>query len=177
MNRKEKLQGIVLRRYDFGEADKIVTVFTRERGKIRLLAKGVRRIMSRRAPHLEIFNYVELYIYHGKNFDSISEAKTIEDFSEIKKDLDLCGYGFYLMEVVDKLLPEEVPHEEIFDKLYKSLKNLNGEKTVKEFVVELLWELGFLPRGEFPKQGVTSFVEEIAERKIKSKKFLEEIYG
>lgn len=171
MLNSSKVEGVVLARRNFSEADKIITLFTREQGKMKVVAKGIRRIKSRRAPHLELFNHVSLVLHRGKTFDVVTEAKTI---SKIKVDLKIAAYLFYLCEVFDKILPEHQPHEEIFLNFLKILKNLN-EKTVKNFMVQSLWSLGYLPKNQYPKLGVTNFVESIVERKIRSKKFLEEI--
>jgi len=178
--RNSKVEGIILRRISFGEADKLVTVFTKELGKIKALAKGIRRIKSRRAPHLELFNRVELVLHHGKTFDIITEAKIVNDLSGLKSDLKMSGYLFYLCEVIDKILPEHQPHPEIFRLLLSTLSDLSNlgvdaQEKVKKFIVQLLWNLGYLPKGEYPKLGVTDFVEQIVEKRIRSKKFLEEI--
>lgn len=172
--RNSKTSGIILKRSNFGEADKILTVFSSNLGKIKVLAKGVRRIKSRRAPHLELFNEVELVLHNGHTFQTITEAKIINDFSLEKSDLKSTGLLFYLSEVIDKILPEHQPHPELFELFLKALSNLDKDK-VKKFVVELLWNLGYLPRGEYPKLGVTDFVESIIEKRIKSKKFLDEL--
>jgi len=172
--RSYKVVGIILKRSNFSEADKLVTVFTKELGKIKVLAKGVRRINSRRAPHLELFNQVELVLHSGKTFDTITEARVINDYSSPKSDLKLSGYLFYLVEVIDKILPEHQPHPEIFTDLVSCFKSLKQDK-IKIFVVELLWSLGYLPKGQYPKLGVTDYVESVVEKRIRSKKFLEEI--
>lgn len=178
--RSYKVEGIILKRSNFAETDKIVTVFTKRLGKIKVLAKGVRRIHSRRAPHLEMFNHVELVLHNGKTFDSVTEVRVIDDYPVPKADLKLSSYLFYLSEVLDKILPEHQPHPEIFVSLLSTLSNLsdlgaNSQEQVKKFVVQLVWDLGYLPHGEYPKMGVTDFVEGIVEKRIKSKKFLEEI--
>src|SRR3990167_3836469 len=82
-----KAQGIILARKNVGEADRVLTVFTNEYGKVRVIAKGIRRINSRRSPHLEVFNHVGLMIRHGKAMDSVTEAETIESFPAIRCDL------------------------------------------------------------------------------------------
>ncbi len=169
-----KLTGIVLKRVNFGESDRVVTLFSKERGKLSVVAKGVRKIKSRRAPHLEPFNEVELMLHRGKNFETITEAKTVHQF-EIQNNFKSMGLAFYAAEIIDKLLPENEPHEEV----YFLLKNLlTGEITqnkVKEFTANLLWQLGFLPHGHYPKEGITTFVESVAERQIKSKNILDKI--
>lgn len=179
--RNSKIEGIILARRNYGEADKIITIFSLELGKIKILAKGVRRIKSRRASHLELFNEVELVIHQGKTFSQISEARTKNHFSNLKLNLKLTGYLFYLSEILDKILPEHQPHREVYSSFKATLSNLdtatgkNSEDKVKHFVIQLLWNLGYLPYGEYPKSGVTSFVESVVEKNIRSKKFLEEI--
>lgn len=175
--RREKVEGIVIKRTNFGEADKILTVFTKGRGKIKVLAKGIRKIKSRRAPHLELFNQVQLVLHKGRTFDTIIEARVLADYTALKSNLKLSGYLFYMAEVVDKILPEHQLHPDVLDILIRTVRSLGSTRDagVKEFVVELLWSLGYLPKGEYPKIGVTSFVENIVEKRIRSKKFLEEI--
>lgn len=178
--RHQKLEGIVIKRTNFGEQDKLVVVFTREVGKITLKAPGVRKINSRRAACLELFNQVNLIISdHGK-IPLISEATEVNRFPSFKKDLSSVGMAFYIVEIIDRLLPDRQAHEEIYDELLIVLKTLDtgeeqAERLIKEFIVHQLWNLGFLPRGEYPKIGVTAFVEEVAEKSIKSRKFIDKI--
>lgn len=173
--RSSKTEGIILRRTNFGEADKILTVFTADLGKIKVVARGIRRIKSRRAPHLELFNQVQLVLHHGQTFDTITEARVVSDFAAFKADLKITGLLFYLAEVLDKILPEHQPHKEVFTNLLLTVSQPLSPDTVKKFVVQLLWDLGYLPRGEYPKLGATDFVESVVEKRIRSKKFLEEI--
>lgn len=177
--RSYKVEGVILSRSNFSEADKIVTIFTRQLGRIKVLAKGIRRIQSRRAPHLELFNQVELVLHAGKTFDTITEAHVIDSFSLAKLKLKLSGFLFYLAEVIDKILPEHQPHLTLYKTLVSSIKILsaspNPQSVVKEFVVQLLWDLGYLPKGQYPKLGITDFVESVVEKRIRSRKFLEEI--
>jgi DNA repair protein RecO (recombination protein O) len=164
-----KLHAIILKRANFGEADRMLTVFSLEKGKISLVAKGVRRIKSRRAPHLEPLNNVEI-VTHKK---IITEAKSS---TRPKLKLSSLGLALYAVEVIDKLLPDEQPHEEV----YELLKNLLAqekldENQIKIFTTQVLWSLGFFPKGQYPKDGINNFVEQIAEKRIRSKKLWEEI--
>lgn len=163
-----RLHGIILKRANIGEADRIITVFSLESGKICLVAKGIRRISSRRAPHLELFNEVDLTIHSGKVWDLITEAKK-NSGPKVPS-----GYLFYLTEILDKILPEHVAHREIYEKLCETMAN-PSEKSVKNFIIECLWDLGYLPVGQYPKTSVTDFVENIVERPIKSRKFVDKI--
>src|SRR3989344_2160378 len=112
--RSEGLVAIVLKRVNSGEADKLLTVFSKSKGKIKILAKGTRRIKSRRAPHLELFNYLDLQIHQGKGIAIVTEASVINSYDLIKTNLERSALTFYLIEVVDRLLPEAEPHPDVF---------------------------------------------------------------
>lgn len=169
--RAEKFQGFVLKRSNFGEADKLLTIFTRESGKIKVIGKGIRKIKSRRAPHLELFNIVDIMVHTGTSLNIVTEAKANSNFAP---DLKTTGYLFFISEVLDKLLPEDQAHPDIYVSLLTLLPDIT-EQTTKKFVVDMLWDLGFMPRGEYPQLGISSFVETLIEKPLKSKKFLEEI--
>ncbi|MBI2622470.1 DNA repair protein RecO, partial [Candidatus Microgenomates bacterium] len=72
--RSYRAEGIILKRTNFGEADRFLTVFSKRHGKIKILAKGVRRITSRRGPNIELFNLATLYIHKGRHLDILTEA-------------------------------------------------------------------------------------------------------
>lgn len=178
MKRREKTEAVVLKRTNIGEADKLVTLFTRSLGKIRVKAPGIRRINSRRAPHLELFNHIEVSLNRSQNALVVSEVQLIDGYASLKDQISQVGLAFYICEVVDRLLPESQSHPSVYDLLTQVLADLStpggGERNTKEFIVQLLWELGFLPKGEYPKMGVTAFVEDIIENKIKSRKFIDQ---
>jgi DNA repair protein RecO (recombination protein O) len=102
-----RTEGIVLRRQDFGEADRLTTIYTLHHGKLRLVAKGVRRLQSRKAGHLEPFTRVALLIARGRELDIITQAETIGDFFVFQNDLDQLGHAAYLVELVDRFTVEE----------------------------------------------------------------------
>lgn len=169
--RTVKFTGFILKRAVFGEADRLITVFSKEKGKIKLIAKGVRRIKSRRAPHLELFNLVALETHN----DLITEAKVINNYSSLKSDLKTVGYLYYVFEIINKILPEHEPHLAVFNFLTDFLNEAVNERTVKNLMIKIIWDLGYLPSGQYPKVSVTQFLESIAERQINSKRFLEKI--
>ena len=152
--RTYKTEGVILKRINFGEADRILTILTKHYGKIRVRAPGIRRVISRKAPHLELFNHSNLFIAQGKNLDIVTEAQTINSFPKIRKDLNKIETAFYLVELVDKLCPERQENHEVFTLLTETLKNLEAgcyndiNHYGENFASELLGILGFLPRGE-----------------------------
>lgn len=180
--RAYKTEGIIIKRTNFGEADRILTIFTKHYGKIRAIAKGVRKIKSRRAPHLELFNHTSCFLSKGKNLDIITEAQLINSFSKLKKDLKKVGLAFKACELADQLTREDQSQRRVFELLEGCLNDLNhlnkkeSEEVVKIFEQELLQVLGFLPKGQaLEKIDVEHFIEKIIEKKLKTKKFLENL--
>lgn len=173
-----KAEAIILKRKNVGEADRILTIFTKEYGKLRVIAKGIRKIISRRAPHLEVFTRVVMVIHSGKSLESVSEVNSIEAFPYLRSDLARVSLGYYLCELIDSLLPERQKHEDIFKLLQESFASLNDEHfnniyyLSKQFTLELLWRLGFLPREKVLSGAkLQAFIENITERRLKTPSF------
>ena len=133
MTRGFKTEGIILKRRDFGEADRILTVFTLSRGKISVLAKGVRRITSKRGGNVELLNRVIIYLYQGKGMPILTEAESIETFSKIKEDLTLSTYAYHLIELIDKLTAENQENRVLYEHLVKVRKKL--EKNPRQILI------------------------------------------
>lgn len=87
MSRTYKTEGIILKRINLGEADKIITLYSRHYGKIRCIAKGIRNITSRKGGNLELFNRVAIFLAKGKNLDIITEVQLLDSFSGFRQDL------------------------------------------------------------------------------------------
>ncbi len=101
-----RTEGIVLRGRDLGEADRILTLITPDRGKVRAVAKGVRKMTSKKAGHLEPFCRCALLLAQGRDLDVIAQAEMIESFNHLRSSLDLLGPAYYFAELVD-LFAEE----------------------------------------------------------------------
>lgn len=173
--RNYKAEGVIIRRRDIGEADRLLTIFTRRYGKVKVIAKGVRRIKSRRGGHVELFNLVTVSLHRGTRFDTLTEAEACDTFPRIRKNLNLIGLAYYVCELVDGLCPEHQPHPRVYELLVTTLRELDGG-IIQTFEQTLLSELGFLPRHvSATRMNATSFIEGILERKIKSKAFLEKL--
>src|SRR5512144_2090290 len=96
-----QVYGIVLKRHDLGEADKIVTLFTRDQGKITVKAKGLRKVTSRRAGSLELFHQVKALIIPGKStFDIIADVELIQSSFSWRKFLGRITIAYQLVEVI-----------------------------------------------------------------------------
>jgi DNA repair protein RecO (recombination protein O) len=168
-----KTEGVIIKRKNYSEADRILTVFTKYHGKIQVKASGIRRIPSRRASHVELLNFSTLTLYKGKGMPVLTEAQTIESYSAIKDNLRAIGDAYHLCELTDSLCPENQENSQVFDLLKDALNNLafysrssdadifmNGSHTtdsedelilrdsgrnsfIRDFEIELLTTLGF----------------------------------
>lgn len=115
------------------------------------MAKGVRRTTSRKRGHLEVFSQIRFQATYGKGLDLITEAETIDNFSEIRKSLKKLALAYYFMEVVGRTTHEGQKHLELYLNILKNLRILKTAKELKklrkQFVYEILTILGFWPRG------------------------------
>lgn len=177
-----KAEGIILSRRNIGEADRIVTVFTKEYGMLRLMAKGIRRVKSRRAPHLEVFTRCQLMIHKGGTLDSITEVSPIEMYDDIRSDLSRISIAYLYCELISVLLGQSQEHTDIYNLLADALGVLNSsdserrQMASREFTLELLWRLGFLPRTKrLTGEKLQAFVETIAERRLRTPKMIRQL--
>ena len=141
-----KTEGVILKRRDFGEADRILTIFTQKEGKITVLARGVRKITSRRAGNIELLNRVTLFLYPGKNFLILTEAESLDTYPKLKENLTLSATAFHIIELVDRLTAENQENRVLFSHLVEVLKRLSSNPRqiwVRAFEVKALSNLGF----------------------------------
>jgi len=122
-----KTKGIILKRTNLGEADRILTIYTKDFGKIKVVGKGVRKIKSKLAGNLELFCLDDLMIAEGKSLDIICGAVTEKCFFNLRNDLKATHTAYYLADVIDKLSDENEPHQEVYNLLDNLLEEINGE--------------------------------------------------
>ena len=120
-------EAIVLKRSDFGEADRLITLFTPYKGKFRALAKGSRRPVSKLAGHVELLNRSQLQVALGRNLDIVTQAEMRENFLGLRSELWHMTCGFYLAELVDRFVEEHVPHADIYTLLLQTLRYLDAD--------------------------------------------------
>lgn len=144
-----KTDAIVLRHYELGEADKIIVLYTKERGKVKAVASGVRKTKSRLAGGLELFTYNDLLLYQGKSLANVSQCDIKESFASLRSDLFKMAYASYLAEIVNEFTVEEEKNEPLFALLLTSLYLLAGkgdsELITRFFELRLLNLLGYRP--------------------------------
>lgn len=168
-----RTEAIIIKRKNFGEADRILTAITKSSGKIKIIAKGVRKISSKRSPHVELLNLSILNLHPGKMM-ILTEAETIYHHSGLKTDLNRSGMAFYICELVDGLVPENQENPQVYSLLKNTLLNLentnNQRLVINKFEQDLLTLLGFWPRERIFLENPDQFIENIMEKKIKTKK-------
>lgn len=122
-----RAEAIVLRRQDFGEADRVLTLFSPRLGKFRAVAKGVRRPKSRLGGHVELFTRSNLQLAHGRNLDIVTQAETVKPLHTIRHDLWKAAYACYAVDLVDQFMVERVENEAIYHLLAEFLLDLDGQ--------------------------------------------------
>ncbi|HCM82876.1 MAG: repair protein RecO protein [Candidatus Gottesmanbacteria bacterium GW2011_GWA2_44_17] len=171
-----KATGIILKRNNSGEGDKIVTVFCEHFGKKRLIGKGIRKINSRRAGHLELFSKTKILIHRGKTLDYITGATACHLYGSSYQRLSQVASAYTACEVVDRLIMEGQEHDESFCLLDRFLLDIETAQSsvlpqrITAFIDDLLIILGYR-RKETKSTSLgnaTTAVERIIERKIKS---------
>jgi len=145
-----KTKGIIIKRINFGEADKILTILTSDRGKIRVIAKGMRRQNAKLCGFLELFRHNEYLLAEGRNLDIVTGVDTIESFRQISLNLRKIGLAYYVAEIIDKLIEETQEANEVFELTHTVLKEINSTKLPLDFIkgffeFNILSLLGFKP--------------------------------
>ncbi len=141
-------QGIVLRTHKLGEADRIITLMTERHGKVRAVAKGVRKTKSKFGARLEPISHVALQLYEGRELDIVTQAESIDHFKAIREDLDRLTRAVTMLEAVDQLSLEREPNPDLYRMLLGGLRTVaakNSALVVAGFHWKVLALEGFAP--------------------------------
>ena len=142
-------RGVVLRTYRLGEADRIVVVLTRGHGKVRAVAKGVRKTKSRFGGRLEPASHVDLLLYEGRgDLDIVSQAETVDHFRPLRDDFDRVARAISMLEVADQLCQEREANARLYEMLVGALRTLaasDAPMVVPGFFLKALALEGFRP--------------------------------
>jgi DNA repair protein RecO (recombination protein O) len=144
-----RTEAVVLRRQDLGEADRLLTVYSLDRGKLRVVAKGARRPSSRKAGHLEPCTRVKLLLARGRELDIITQAEAIETYPGIQEDLIRFGRASYAIELLDRFTVDREENQTLYRLLINTLERLiSGEDptaTMLFYELRLLDNVGYRP--------------------------------
>lgn len=141
-------QGVVLRTWKLGEADRIVVLMTKGHGKVRAVAKGVRKTASRFGSRLEPTSHVALQLHLGRELDVITQVERIESFRAVREDLDRLGRAGPMLEAVDQLAQEREPNPRLYQMLVGALQAIEadaGPAVVPAFFLKVLAQEGLRP--------------------------------
>ena len=139
----------MLKTNDFAEADRILVLFTRHFGKVRVVAKGIRRATSRMAGHAEPLTHATYQLARGRELDVLTGAEARAMYPDIRDDLGLIAAGWYVAELVDRFTADRVPSAPLFDLLETALRRLDAgvhpPLVCRWFDLHLLDRSGFRP--------------------------------
>ena len=148
--RSIRVEAIVLRHSDWGEADRLLSLFTRELGKLRAIAKGVRKMRSRKAGHVEPFTRVTLQLARGRDMYILTQAETVDAYLSLREDLVQVGYASYVIELLDRFTYEEGQNRPLYTLLADTLSRLDSGSdpllAVRYYEMRLLDLLGYRPQ-------------------------------
>lgn len=176
MTNTYRIEAVVLKRSNYGEADRIVTLFSREVGKVIVIAKGVRKITSSRLGSVEPGTLISALIIKGKGMDILSQTLILDSFPGTKTDLVAITQLSQLLEVVDILTREDQELPEVYEVLVHTLASLTTSPNKKALLLHAFHQiatvLGFTPPEDLSESALKTYIESIAERHLHSKEYL-----
>ena len=176
--RSRILTGIILKRLNLREADRIITLFTETEGKVSLVAKGVRKITSRKSGSLEQFNQVRISVVKGRgDLDIITEVQAENTFPSWRNFLGRVTLGYQLCEVVDKLTADHQSHPGVYAVLKDGLSQLavlgsDWQEVSQGWFLSILQDLGYWPKDKSFSGDIYEFIEDIANQHLNSPKMI-----
>lgn len=169
MSRTSKTEGIVLKKKNLPTQDMIVTIFSQEAGKIRILAKGVKKISSKRLPHLQTGNIINAVIYNSEKKLYLQETTLISGLSQIKKDSKKMSFVYFYFHIIDRLLPENQQELDIYNAVKHFLIDLSRSVTtiplLEKHLNILLKKLGYINKKSSLDE-LHKLVEELINEKV-----------
>jgi len=144
-----RVSAVVIRQRSFGEADQVIVLFTRERGKLAAVAKSSRKSLSKLAGGLQLFYHLRALLAAGRSLDVITQVQPIDTFLHLREDMVRFAHACYLCELVDSLTEEQAPDEMVFELLIEGLRALDGagdpSTIARGFELRLFTHLGYGP--------------------------------
>ncbi len=169
MSRTSKTEGIVLKKKNLPNQDMIVTIFSEVMGKIRILAKGVKKISSKRLPHLQTGNIINAVIYNSEKRLYLQETSLISGLTQIKKDSKKISFVYFYFHIIDRLLPENQQEPDIYNAVKRFLIDLSKSSTtiplLEKHLNILMKKLGYISKkGSLDE--IHKLVEELINEKV-----------
>lgn len=148
--RQFRTHAIIISRRDFGESDRLLTLFTPDHGKIRAIAKGARKPQAKLSGHVELFARSDVSIHRGRNLDILTQAELIEPYRGLREDLRRGAYANYVAELLDRFTADEDQEgSALFELLHDTLKRIadadDPALAARFYELQLLDLVGFRP--------------------------------
>ena len=144
-----RTEAIVIKRVDLGEADRLLTLYTPHRGRLRAAAKGARKPTSRLGGHLELFSRIQVMVARGRNLDYVTQVETLDPFLQLRDDLEVLSRACYLAELVDQFGEDNTANEALYDLLRNALSALPARRQpdllLRHFELHVLGLSGYQP--------------------------------
>ncbi|MDQ3929933.1 MAG: DNA repair protein RecO, partial [Chloroflexota bacterium] len=144
-----KSEAVIIKRSDLGEADKILTIFTSHFGKLRVVAKGVRKVSSRLAGHVELFTRSQMLLAKARNLDIVTQSETLDSYRPLHDDLDRVAHAYYAAELFDSLTPDELESYPVYRLMVEGFGLLSSDaepsRVLRWMELQLLGYLGYAP--------------------------------
>ena len=171
--RRYSSEAIILQRRNYSEADRIITLFTKDYGRLTILAKGVRKPSSRKRGSLEVFSRIKFSAARGKGFDLMTESELVDAYVDIRKDMKKVSVAYFMLETARRLTEEEEQQREFYAYLLQSFDRLVTTEKLrsfrKSFIRESLTIMGFWPDGK-ELEDPDSELEKVVEREMTTKR-------
>jgi DNA repair protein RecO (recombination protein O) len=170
------VEAIVIKRLEYQEADRLITLFSKQVGKISVLAKGVRLPKSKRQASLELGTCIKAQIIQSHRIPILTQTVIVNSFSQTKLSLPDITRLYQLLEVIDLLTPEQEPLPEVYGLLVDALTKLPTTSNKKALLLHtfhsMVQVLGFIPPKSMDELSLKNLIETIADKKLHSKEFL-----
>lgn len=144
-----RTEAVILRRSDVGETDRLITLYTPHYGRLRVIAKGVRKPTSKLAGHLELFTHSNVLIAHGQNLDIITQAETLHAWLPMRDDLIRMTFASYLAELVDQFAEDHSSNLSLYQLFLSALDQVATtpylDLLARYFELHLLALVGYQP--------------------------------
>ena len=165
----QKFTGVIINRHVVKDADRFLTIFTAESGKISVYAKGVRSVKSKRASQLDLFSHIKFEVIEKGDRRTLTHVELLDDHHASKTALGNIGRLFQIGELTDRLTAEDDPHMEVYELLVTALAQLHHFETPEylyRFKKKLLLLLGY---GDFENQDIDSYIDSLLTHPLRAK--------
>lgn len=143
----EKIEGIIIKQIDYGETNKIITIFSKNIGKFTALARGAKKPRSRMAAVAQPFILGQFFVYINRGLSTVQQGEIIHSFRKIREDIIKTAYTAYITELTEKLLDDKSPDPFLYEQLYETMKWI-AEKEDSEIPI-MMYELKMFAKGGF----------------------------